>query len=340
MIQWQVLRRRLLLFLGIGLLVFLGLAVWGGIREVWKTFLGFRWVLMPLALGFTALNYVLRWWKWHYYLQHLGIRDVGWYESALLFTAGMTMAVTPGKLGEVFKSYLLKRLNGTPISLSAPIVVAERLTDGLGMLLIAGAAAGAAVPGFGERSARLFLGVAIGLLLAAALLVLVAQNRRLAVRLLALAERFRVLRTASQPLSTLCESTYQLLQWKPLLAMTLQSALSWFGECIAVYYVLYGLGAAPGAATLWRGSFIFAAGTLLGLVSFLPGGLLVTDVSYAGLIHSLNLLDREGAATASFLIRLFTLWFGVSLGVLALFLLGRRLGSLDESPEFRKRNML
>lgn len=333
MIRWQTLRRRLLLFLGIGLLVFLGLAVWGGIREVWRTFLGFRWTLMPLALGFTALNYVLRWWKWHYYLRHLGIRDIGWYDSALLFTAGMTMAVTPGKLGEVFKSYLLKRLNGTPISVSAPIVVAERLTDGLGMLIIAGAAAGAAMSGFSDRTARLFLGVAIGLLAAAALLVFLAQNRGLATRLLAAGERLRPVRRASRSLTALYESTYQLLQWRPLLWMTLQSALSWFGECIAVYYVLHGLGATPGPGTLWQGSFVFAAGTLLGLVSFLPGGLLVTDVSYAGLIHSLALLDREGAATASFLIRLFTLWFGVSLGVLALLLLNRRLGGLEEAGE-------
>jgi uncharacterized protein (TIRG00374 family) len=332
-IRWQQLRRRLLFFIGMGLLVFLGLAVWGGVREVWRTFLGFRWSLMPLALGFTALNYILRWWKWHYYLRHLGIRDIALYDSALLFTAGMTMAVTPGKLGEVFKSYLLKRMNGTPISLSAPIVVAERLTDGLGMLLIAGAAAGAAIPSFEGETGRLFLGVAIALLTAAGMLILLAQNRRLATRLLASGERFRIVQRASRSLTTLYESTYHLLQWKPLLWMTAQSALSWFGECIAVYYVLCGLGATPGPTTLWQGAFVFAAGTLLGLVSFLPGGLLVSDVSYAGLIHTLGLLDREGAATASFLIRLFTLWFGVTLGVLALFLLSRRLGGWEEEPD-------
>jgi len=134
--RWKTLRRRLLIALGLGLLIFLGLAVWGGIREVWGTFLGFRWEWMPLALGFTALNYALRWWKWHYYLRYLGISDIGWRDSVLLFVAGMTMAVTPGKMGEVFKSYLLKQINGTPISRSAPIVIAERLTDGLGMLLI------------------------------------------------------------------------------------------------------------------------------------------------------------------------------------------------------------
>ena len=63
---------------------------------------------------------------------------MGYGDSALLFTSGMVMAVTPGKVGEVLKSYLLKRINGTPISASAPIVLAERVTDGLAMLLLMG----------------------------------------------------------------------------------------------------------------------------------------------------------------------------------------------------------
>ena len=325
MFRWKTLRRRLLIALGLGLLIFLGLAVWGGIREVWGTFLGFRWEWMPLALGFTALNYALRWWKWHYYLRYLGISDIGWRDSVLLFVAGMTMAVTPGKMGEVFKSYLLKQINGTPISRSAPIVIAERLTDGLGMLLIAGV--GLIRYSYGWP-------VFLFLLVVAGLFIVLAQNRALAMRLLAFGERFRLVRRFSASLRNLYESTYQLLGWKPLLWMTAQSALSWFGECVAFYYVLGGLGAKPSLDLLLQASFIFAAGTLFGLVSFLPGGLVVTDLSYAGLIVALGLLDRDGAATASFLIRLFTLWFGVSLGVLALFTLTHRLGGLEEgAPE-------
>jgi len=320
--RWKTLRRRLLIVIGIGLLIFLGLAIWGDIGQVGARFLSFRWAYMPLALGFTALNYVLRWQKWHYYLRHLGIRDVGWKDSALLFTAGMTMAVTPGKMGEVLKSYLLKLLNGTPMSVSAPIVVAERLTDGLGLLLIAGVGLISTSYGWPIFAVLLFL---------AGLLIFLAQNRSLALRLLDFGQRFRPVRRFTVPLRSLYESTYQLLRWKPLLWMTAQSAVSWFGECIAVYFTLLGLGGPAGADALLLASFVFAAGTLFGLVSFLPGGLGVTEVTYAGLIILFGLLpDQAGAATASFLIRLFTLWFGVSLGVIALFILSRRLGGLEE----------
>src|SRR5690242_11364442 len=99
----------------------------------------FDWAMLPAVLGFTLLNYVLRWAKWDYYLRRMGMgQSVGYGDSGLLFTSGMVMAVTPGKVGEVLKSYLLKRINGTSISASAPIVLAERVTDGIAMLLLMG----------------------------------------------------------------------------------------------------------------------------------------------------------------------------------------------------------
>ena len=321
LIRWQTLRRRLLVGLGLSLLIFAALAIWGGLRDVWEAFLDFHWAFLPLVLAFTVLNYALRWWKWHYYLRHLGIHDVRRSDSILLFLAGMTMAVTPGKIGEVFKSYLLKRLNDTPISRSAPIVVAERLTDGLGMLLIAGV--GLTQYSYGWP-------VFIALLVGAVAIIVVAQVRPLAMRLLDFFERFRLVRRFSSTLRNLYESTYQLLGWRALTLMTVLSAASWFGECVAFYYVLRGLGTPAGPELLLQSSFIFAAGTLFGLASFLPGGLGVADLSYAGLVRSFGLLEKQGAAAAAFLIRLCTLWFGVSLGTLALFVLSRRLGGLEE----------
>jgi uncharacterized protein (TIRG00374 family) len=72
-------------------------------------------------------------------------------------------------------------------------------------------------------------------------------------------------------------------------------------------------------------TFIFAASTLFGLVSFLPGGLGVSEASSTALLVLLARPLAQGtAAAATIVIRFCTLWFGVSLGVLALLLFERR----------------
>src|SRR5438128_2166450 len=98
---------------------------------------GFEWWLLPIILLFTLFNYVLRFFKWDVYLRLIGATGVAKKDSLMIFLSGMAMAMTPGKVGEVLKSYLLKQVRGTPIATSAPIVMAERLTDGVAMLILA-----------------------------------------------------------------------------------------------------------------------------------------------------------------------------------------------------------
>jgi uncharacterized protein (TIRG00374 family) len=109
-----------------------------------------------------------------------------------------------------------------------------------------------------------------------------------------------------------------LLQWRILLISTLISVVSWFGECVALYYVLLGLGIPGTFDLLLIATFVFAASTLFGLVSFLPGGLGVSEASSTGMLSFLVPMAAGPATVATLIIRFCTLWFGVSLGALAL----------------------
>src|SRR2546425_9799852 len=96
----------------------------------------FRWEYLPLILGLTLFNYFWRFIKWQYYLRRLEVK-ISWRKSRLIFISGLSMAITPGKVGELLKSYLLKRSTGAAISRTSPIIVAERLTDGIAMICLA-----------------------------------------------------------------------------------------------------------------------------------------------------------------------------------------------------------
>jgi uncharacterized protein (TIRG00374 family) len=115
-----------------------------------------------------------------------------------------------------------------------------------------------------------------------------------------------------------------LLDWRILLVSTIISFVSWGFECIAFYYVLTGLGVEGSMLLLQQATFIFAASTLFGLVSFLPGGLGTSEVTSAGLLIALVDVSASVAAAATIIIRFCTLWFGVGLGVVALLWFGQR----------------
>src|SRR5262245_13707503 len=163
-------------------------------------------------------------------------RGVGYGASTLLFTSGMVMAVTPGKVGEVLKSYLLKQVNGTPVSASAPIVLAERVTDGLAMLLLMG---------FGLTLYPPLRPAFFALLLLTVAGLVAVQFRPLIEGMIGLVARLPRGAQIAPRLMTAYLSSRELLSWRILLASTTISVVSWFGECVAFYFVLRGLGEPP-----------------------------------------------------------------------------------------------
>lgn len=317
----KTLQGKIIASLLLGLAVILVIGLVSDLREVAQDLRTFRWELLPTILGLTILNYLLRGLKWDYYLRRLKCgTGVNAFTSGLIFMAGMVMAVTPGKLGEVFKSYLLRRVNGTAISRSAPIVLAERLTDGLAMLLLMALGMTLYPP------ARIFF---VTLLIATLVGIVIVQNQALATALIKLVARLPLGPRIAPRLEIIYKTTQELLGWRVLLISTAMSVLSWGFECLAFCVVLIGLGVEGSVLLALQATFIFAATTLFGLVSFLPGGLGVSEVSSVGLLVTLVAMSAAAATTATLLIRFCTLWFGVLLGMIALTWFGKRYGSED-----------
>jgi glycosyltransferase 2 family protein len=316
-VEHSNLRRNILIALVLGLVVLLALGLVSDLRAVSASLSSFAWSALPAVLGFTLLNYALRWLKWDMYLRSMEMgHGVSRWDSVLLFTSGMLMAVTPAKVGEVLKSALLKRINGTPVSASAPIVLAERITDGLAMLLLMSVGLTLYEP---ARPAFVALVVLTAVGLAA------LQSQALVEHVAAFLGRLPGGARFVSPLLTAYTSTRRLMHWRVLVPATAVSLVSWFCECVAFYFVLRGLGVEGETLRLLVvATFVFAASTLLGLVSFLPGGLGVSEASSAGLLVLLVPMAAGPATAATIIIRFCTLWFGVTLGAVALALFRRR----------------
>jgi uncharacterized protein (TIRG00374 family) len=304
---------RVALSVAAGLAVYVGFTIWANAARVAEALREFRWSLAGLACLLAAGNYLVRFGRWHYYLGVLGLR-VAPRDSLLVFLGGFSLTVTPGKLGEAVKAFLLRASHGFPVARTAPIVIAERVTDLLALFLLA------LVGVFHFDVDRRFLFVGAAVVLSG---VLVVSIDPLAEAALAVAARLPGLRRYAPKLREMHVATAALLHPRPLVLATAISTASWFLECLAFWVVVRGF---PGASLdLRAATFIYAAMTIAGALSFLPGGLGVTEAGMLALLVRFGLgLTRGSAAAATFVTRACTLWFAVALGLPALALYARR----------------
>ena len=297
-----------------GMAIYLGFSVWAGARSVGHALSTFNWTVALIALGLASLNYGVRFVRWHYYLKVLGLHEVTVGHSFLIFLAGFSLTVTPGKLGEAVKALLLRESHGIAAARTAPIVIAERFTDLVGLLLLA------CVGVFSFHVDRRFLATAAVVI---GLGLVVVSVESIAHFFLRLSSRLPGVRGFADKLHEAYQATAALLRPGPLVVAVLLSTLSWYCECVAFWVVVRGF---PGAAIgMQAGTFIYASMTVAGALSFLPGGLGVTEAGMLALLGQLGTgVGRSVAAAATFVTRLCTLWYAVIVGLVALFIFARR----------------
>jgi uncharacterized protein (TIRG00374 family) len=230
-----------------------------------------------------------------------------------VFLAGFALTITPGKLGEAVKAVLLRASHGIPMAKTAPIVIAERITDLVALLLLA------LVGVFSYDVDPRFLIAGAVLVVAGLIVVSVDPVAKAAI---AFAGRLPLLRRFAHRFDDFHAHTAILLAPLPLVVSTALATLSWFFECLAFWVVVHGF---PGAHIGLQGAtFVYAATTVAGALSFLPGGLGVTEAGMLALLGRLAGIARGTAAAATFVTRAATLWFAVALGLPALLLYARR----------------
>ena len=300
------LERRVLWGLLLGVAIYAGIAIWTDVSSVLEVLRDFAPEVFLGALALSLVNYAVRFAKWQVYLRVLGV-EVPTRISLHAFLAGFVMSVTPGKVGEVLKSVLLRQACGIPAARTAPIVVAERVTDLLGLFVIA--SFGIGVFDYGRWAFAVGLGVVV-------LAVLVLGQATLMGWLIGLVGGLPVIGKHQAKLEEAYASMRELLRWRVMGVTTAMSVVSWSMEGIAFYWILQALGGET--ATVFGAMFVFSMTTVLGALSFLPGGLGVTEGSMIGGLLWLGVFEQEArAAGAAYLIRLATLWFGVAIGFIA-----------------------
>lgn len=302
-------KKKILISVAFGALVFLAFSIYADFDKLMKTFQEFNWMYLPLILALTFVNFVIRFYKWEYYRNILNI-VLTKKTSFLIFMSTFVMSVTPAKMGELLKSYLVREENGTPISKSAPIILAERLTDFISMVLLC--IAGSFVFDYGQA---IIIGVGIFFIGGVALI----SSRTISLKILSYLEKIKFLSKFAHEFQEAYESIYVLVKIKPLVIATLMSIVAWFCECLGLYIILKVYSQFSNVdVSIFSAVFIYGFSTIIGSIAMLPGGLGVTEASLTGLMVLLN-IPKDVSVASTFIIRVSTLWFAVFVGVISVY---------------------
>lgn len=304
--------RRTLLVVAAGVLLYMVAVIYFGVDSIRSALVGYPWWVFVLALLLSMTNYVLRFLKWELALGWLRVRDeapnLSLIRSFTIYIAGLSMSVTPGKAGEVLRSALLKASDDVPFTRTAPVVIADRLTDlvALVMLSMVGLAQ---YPQVWPVVVVTMVLVVVG--------VFVLGSPKILHACLEFASRLPLVGKVAHKLEPLIESTAIVLRLRGLVLLSGLSIVGWGLECVGYWVIINGFVGVD--ASLIACTFLWAAGTLVGALSFLPGGLGATEgvllVASQQLLHGVT---QPVAAAASLLARIATLWFAEILGGIAL----------------------
>lgn len=310
--DFNQIKKKLFISLILGIIIVVALGIYSDFSKIITSIMNFNFWYLPLILMLAPLNYFFRYIKWNYYLRLLGI-EIETGDNIKVFTAGLGMTVTPGKVGEFLKAYLIKEINGIPASAICPLVLVERVTDGISMIILASV---------GALKFKYGIGILISSAMLVVLFVAFVRFRSFALAVISLLKKLPVLNKIGQQIDAFYKSSYELLNMRSVLFSVGIGVISWAFEGIIIYLALKAFNT---PVSVLSSIFIVSFSTIVGAISMLPGGLFAAEGSIMGLLVMMG-VPKEIASATTIITRFSTLWLGVAIGIVGLISVQKKIG--------------
>ena len=269
----------------------------------------FKIEFLPIIILLVTSGWFVIFARWHLLLKNSKI-FIPKKDSLLIFLSGFALTIIPGKVGELIKSQLLKTKFEVPRSKTVPIVMLEQLYTLIGLVIVSFFGIW-----FFELGAYV-LGFFTALLIFAFILI---SSRKVFNKLIAIFGRRKLTARFVEPLSSSYDTIKQSTKGPIVFYASTLTTIFWLIEAVVVYFVLLSFGI--DSIEFLRVIPTYATSLMLGFLSFLPMGLGVVEGSLAS-FFSLQGIEVSLSLTVVIIIRIFTRWYGVAVGFLALKLCG------------------
>lgn len=260
---------------------------------------------LPIILTLVSVSWCTLFLRWTVLLKNNAI-SIPRKQGFLIYISSFSMSATPGQLGELVKSQLLKNKFNVPITKTAPLIIIERLSDLTGAIIVS-------TLGFWLLNISIYVPIIASIILA--LIFIILKSKKMFNKTLNLIKKIKFTSKLVDPISESFDTIQLTLTKKTLVVCTLLSICYWLLIGISAYFVLRAVGI-DNLEPIKMIS-IHSSSLIIGAISFIPGGVGVAEGSIAGLLN-LSGIDISVALALGILIRIFTLWYAVIVGFIVL----------------------
>jgi uncharacterized protein (TIRG00374 family) len=320
--------KRIAILIVVSIIVFALLGMYGDPDEVLQALSTIPWYwVLPLMMILSFMNYIFRYLKWQYFLHRIDVH-ISHIDSFRIFLAGFTLTTTPGKIGEAIKGYFVQEIDGTPVVKTIPIVVSERVTDLLAIMILALVGFTLGVNAGDQLLTVLLLG---GVVLGGAIVV---GSKTFYRKFLSKLTSIGPLKRFQDHCDVIENTMTRTLNPRSMLLTTAISIPGWFMECLELWILLAILsGGSYTLSLLLVATFVHATASIIGALTFTPGGVGTYEGSSVFILTIILSFTDTVASAATILIRFMTLWFSVIIGFISMSLITRKIRKVSEATQ-------
>ena len=261
-------------------------------------------ILLIVTVSWVPLNL-----KWYYLLKKNGI-NIPFRKSVLIWLSGSALIATPGQIGELIKVQLLKKMYNVPRTKTASLVLLEKFYGLIGAFI----AANVGIILF-EINFTLIIFTCIIL----TVIFFFIYYKPIFEFVLNKAKKIKFFIKYTDNVSESYETLRNSTNPTTAFICIFLSFSYWIIISVSVYLTLLAFNIET--ITFLETISIYTSSVIIGIISFIPGGLGITEGSLLGLF-TLKGIDVSFALTLIVVIRLTTLWYSVSIGFIGLKLTG------------------
>ena len=265
----------------------------------------FDFFYLPIILAFVFLDIIIKSVRQQLLYKQIEV-SISFKTGILLYISGLSMIVTPGGSGELIKSYYLKKNFGYPLAKTFPTVIMERLLDLTaiaGILLIVGLL----LDNYNIILLMLLVLFTVSLIFAS------SKKKKLFNFLLSILEKIPILKKQAPSFSESYQVFGELTSSKIMTKTLGLSFFVWVTDAIMIYFIFIGFNL---NFDIIFSTFSMYGSLLLGVLTMLPAGVGVTEVSFVEILKSEG-VDTATSTSLVILFRLVTIWFLTVLGFCA-----------------------